>query len=363
MAEIDTNINSIQDYYKTLYPDIHINDDSSVKLYSSTTAEYDALINGAGMRDISFMGLIELKGKDTLDFVHRISTNKILGLAPYSSVNTIFTNEKGRIIDRTLLLNLDFTQLLVSSGVFRHKLLTWINKYIIVEDIKISVANNRYSLFELIGSQSESFLTMIFGKDIALKYNEIKKVNIERAEYFCVKINEFGLTKYLLLSNAEDTMFLLRYMHENSSVFDFRMVGEEAYNILRVEKGIPSAPNELNDFYNPHETKLINEVSFTKGCYIGQEVIARLDTYDKVQRELSLVLLDRLPETPENLSIYHNANEAGKITSIVYSHAHKQPMGLAYIRKEYFVNGNQFTAKDSTGAAYSVILKALPVIQ
>ncbi len=54
----------------------------------------------------------------------------------------------------------------------------------------------------------------------------------------------------------------------------------------KIENGIPSDPNELNDLYNPHEAKLIDLVDFKKGCYIGQEVIARLDTYDKVQKHL-----------------------------------------------------------------------------
>lgn len=362
MTDIDTKIYSNHEYYRSLYPGIVVNEiNGSVKVYSSVEEEYDTLVNGAAMRDISFWGLIQLTGKDTIDFLHRISTNKILGLPSYSAVNTIFTNEKGRIIDRALLLNLEYIQLLISSCQFRNKLLTWINKYIIAEDIKTSLVNSKYSVFEIMGSQSDSFLTLIFGKEIdSVKLNEIKKVNIERAEYYCVKIDDCGIIKYLLISNSEDTSFLLRYMHENRSVFDFRMTGEDAYDVLRVEKGVPAAPNELNDLYNPHESKIINEVSFSKGCYIGQEVIARLETYDKVQRELFKVTLDRMPEG-EDLTILHNSNEAGKITSLVYSPGMKEPVGLAYVKKEFAVNGNQFIARDKSGREYKATLKAIPV--
>ena len=64
-------------------------------------------------------------------------------------------------------------------------------------------------------------------------------------------------------------------MNSNKGPFDFSLVGELAYNTYRIEQGIPLAPNELNDNYNPHEASLIKYVDFNKGCYIGQEVTAR----------------------------------------------------------------------------------------
>ena len=66
----------------------------------------------------------------------------------------------------------------------------------------------------------------------------------------------------------------------------------EEYTALRVLAGVPSAPEELNDAHNPLEGNLRSDVSFSKGCYVGQEVIARLDSYDKVQRELVVLRVD-----------------------------------------------------------------------
>ena len=73
---------------------------------------------------------------------------------------------------------------------------------------------------------------------------------------------------------------------------------KKAYEIFRIKNGIPKFPNELNDEFNPHEVNLSCDVSPDKGCYIGQEVIARLQTYDKVQKKMKGLLIpsDMLPE-------------------------------------------------------------------
>jgi folate-binding protein YgfZ len=149
-------------------------------------------------------------------------------------------------------------------------------------------------------------------------------------------------------------------MLEQKSVFDFKLVGEDAYEKFRIEKGIPAVPNEINDIYNPYEAGLINEVSFTKGCYIGQEVIARLETYDKVQKILSGVIFETQDVPSVSLLIIDGKNEVGKITSVAYSPLYKKAIGLTYLKKEYNNNGKVFVAKSEEGLEYPVTLTNLP---
>jgi folate-binding protein YgfZ len=117
------------------------------------------------------------------------------------------------------------------------------------------------------------------------------------------------------------------------------VIDDATYNILRIEAGIPTAPNELNAKHNPLETTLVQAVSFTKGCYIGQEVIARLDTYDKVQRHLMGV---EIGETFNNGSLpvpiaNVEGEQIGEITSLAFSPSLKKSIGLAFIKTAFAI--------------------------
>ncbi|MEK6755238.1 MAG: hypothetical protein AABZ02_03705, partial [Bacteroidota bacterium] len=103
------------------------------------------------------------------------------------------------------------------------------------------------------------------------------------------------------------------------------------YEEFRVLHAIPRYPNELSELYNPLETNLGTFISWTKGCYIGQEVIARLDTYKKVQKRLVRLLLDEVPDSlPQPL--HSEQGEAGTITSAIKPRTGQSAQGLGYVR-------------------------------
>ena len=173
-------------------------------------------------------------------------------------------------------------------------------------------------------------------------------------------IDENGLQKFWILAEQENGKKLVSTMIENKGPFDFNLVGEDAYNVYKIENGIPSDPNELNDLYNPHEAKIINLVDFKKGCYIGQEVIARLDTYDKVQKQLVGVCFPESIETNEKFTLLdEETNEVGAVTSIAYSPIRKKNIALGYLKKSLALQGNKVTAKNGT-KSMEVIIHELP---
>ena len=116
-------------------------------------------------------------------------------------------------------------------------------------------------------------------------------------------------------------------------------VGEEPFNVFRVERGLPSPVSELSDRVNPLEAGLEPYVSFTKGCYMGQEVIARLDTYDKLQRRLVGLLGPGDPGSEAGTHLKPGSplrtgdRVVGQVTSAVTSPALGRAIALAYIRK------------------------------
>ena len=130
--------------------------------------------------------------------------------------------------------------------------------------------------------------------------------------------------------------------------------------MYRIEHGIPSG-NEINSNYNPHEARILNAVDFKKGCYIGQEVIARLDTYSKVQKYLSGIIFSNPIDQSEKFLLFDEAgNDAGIVTSTCYSLKLKNYIGLAYINRNYMQEETILFAKNDSGNSIEVSLKTLP---
>jgi tRNA-modifying protein YgfZ len=342
------------------------NGDSIIKNYNNTEEALKSLYGGVGLRNISHSGVIELRGNDVLDFIHRIATNDVKALPKEGIAGTIFTTEKGRIIDLVYLLNFESHSLLVGSNEHKEKIVSWMKKYTITDDVNIFLTNGKYNIFELLGPQADSFATLICGNAINnLQPNTFKIIHTEGLLFFIAHIiDDRGQKKFWIISDEENAKRLTKYMVENKGLFDFNFVGEDAYNIYRIEQGIPVAPNEINFDYNPHEARLMHLVSSTKGCYIGQEVIARLETYDKVQKLLTGVEFEENP-SPEALFLLfdNNDKEAGEITSYTYSYKLKKYIGIAYIRKAYIEESTKLIAKDQFLRTVPVIVKNLPFIR
>lgn len=334
--------------------------------YSNLEAEINSIYNGVALRNISHQGIIELKGKDALDLVHRIGTNSVKELAKEGVKKTIFTSEKGRIIGLTTLMNFENYQLLVCDRESKLKVMGWIRKYAISDDVEVSDANTKYNLLELSGPQAESFVTLICGNMVnEIQPNSFRIIHTENILFFLIKLpGERGKNKFWFLADFENSKRLIMYMKEHKGVFNFSMVGEEAFNIFRIEQGLPIAPNELNDEFNPLETGLEDIIDFKKGCYIGQEVIARLQTYSKVQKKLvGLKFSNSLEFINGHIVLEDNGVEVGKLTSYTISHKLKTPIGLAYIHNSHLTPGTQLSLKLSGHKIVKAEVFSLPFVK
>jgi tRNA-modifying protein YgfZ len=363
MIGIDDKSLSLIEFYESIGGELERKNGSIyLKKMTSIEEEHGILYSGVGLRDISSSGVIELKGKDVLDFLHRISTNATKDLQKESLTETIFTSEKGRIIDLTTLINFDDYKLLVCSKANKDKVLWWIQKYTITDDVAASDVTGKYSFLEIIGPHADSFMTMICG-NIAndIQPETFKVINAEGIIFFLARVKHDGKTKFWVFADPVNGKLLIKYMMENKGAFDFGIVGEDAYKSYRIERGIPASPNELNDQFNPHEAKITDAVSFTKGCFIGQEVIARLDTYDKIQKKLmGISFVENVDLDEQYLLFDAEGKDAGIVTSIVNSIKCNKIIGLGYVRKLYAEEGVELTAKSSSGQTAKILVKNLP---
>ena len=261
-----------------------------------------------------------MHGKDAQDLLHRLSTNDLRRIPPTGSVQTVMTNEKGRVIDWVQVRPGMNRLLLVCHSAAREKDLSWIDRFILSEDVEI-----------LPITDSPVITSIILPHPDSSAYVELDRVLIEQAADL-----EFGIWAHPIAPFAGKRLALspgkVDGFNQRIAAFDPVILTSEEYTALRVLGGTPSVPQELNDMHNPLESNLRDDISFSKGCYIGQEVIARLDSYHKVQCELVVLRVDGPwdGEHPPN-DILSNGEHAGMVTSIGGTLADGSLMVMGYV--------------------------------
>ncbi len=334
-------------FYKSQYDDINIEDNRIIKSYTSVSSEYNLLKHGVGVRDLSNYSKAFIHGKDSESLLKRLTTNDIGSLKVLEWKKTLFTNFDGNIIDKSLLLKFEDYFILIGSNTEEGKLFKWIKRFIVKDDIVLSNSDDDYCLFEIMGSQATSYMSMILGEKFdQLTDNNILRVQID--DYFVhgIRVQDYATTeKYIVIVDSIHAVKTLEIMEDRKSVFDFGMVGEDAYNIFRIENGIPIAPNELNDSVNPSEVYLNSEISKHKNSFIGHTNIKSGNS--ELSRLIKIQFQNDKPRSELPFSIVNSNNEeVGIITSITDGLEIKEAVGLGFIDIELKLNGTSYYAVD-----------------
>jgi tRNA-modifying protein YgfZ len=263
--------------------------------------------------DVSDRTILSLLGTESLDLLQRISTNDVAGLNANGSVQTVLANEKGRIVEVVSVVDRSKEGLLIVGQSTDPLIMKqWIEKYIIMEDIVVTVLTGKLT----------HLMTYDSTEDMP---NLTRGLPFEKCRVFGETLGSAKLGHVLAPPEFRGKLieWLLSVGFVESDLTD--------YEEHRVTYGVPGFPSELSSSYNPLEAGLLHLVSFTKGCYIGQEVIARLDTYKKVQRGLVRVKMSELPaDLPTK--IYSNGEECGSITTAAKFRDSHECLGLGYAK-------------------------------
>ena len=319
--------------------------------YGDAFAEYRSLTNEVAIHDASYLGRIKAVGADFLDLLNRLSTNKVDNLAAGQGAPTILTSDKGRIIDLVYTFNLGPYLLLLTSTGAEAKVMQWIDKYTIMEDSELEDTTRSTSLITVAGPQARPLLETLMGINLESlgNYGSLE-VTVGSAEVTLIRMDLGPLLSFQLVTPVSDADATWNVLSDSGAV----PVGMMAWEALRIKAGVPVYGREMGESYNPLEAGLIGAIDFEKGCYIGQEVIARLDTYDKVQKVL--VSLKPLYAAPikEGDSLTDNGTRVGAITSLARMPGDQELVSLGYVRMKAAVIGNRLGVNGSSEASMEV---------
>ena len=307
--------------------------------FGAPRAELHATLNACTVADRSPLARLIGNGPDLLDLIHRLSTNAVADLKPGEGAETVLTTAKGRIVERLFLSHLGDAGVLLVGGVGRaDAVLEHLKRFTFAEQTGLADRGEDHCLLALSGPLAGETLTT---------------AGFEAPEALGVVVGSHdGLPVYVLghdgyspagrsiLVTRERAGSLWRALVLAVSKTDGRAAGEWALQAARVRHGVPLAGTELTEDHNPLEAGLRRAVAFDKGCYVGQEVVARLDTYDKVSRRIvGLTFPADTLVVPGESKLFRDGDAAGTVTSVAAIDG-METAALAYVKKRVAAIGD-----------------------
>ena len=274
--------------------------------------------------------VFRLSGRDALDLLHRLSTNDVGNMAEGEVRETLLTTEKGRIIDLLLLARFSDGLFVLCSAGRGRAVADWVEKFTITDDVTIQDIRYNHIVTWIYGHKALSAMVDAVGGQLQAN----RCLSEDRLNLRLIALENPRGSHIVLLGGSQDRDAVLARC-------DLEPLSPEKAELLRVRSGIPSWPNELNEGHNPYDVGLVDLISFAKGCYVGQEVIARLDTYEKVRR--GLVGVEFVGESPGAVpaAVHDQRGEIGMLTSVAPDHEHRNSYGLAVVKLKHLKTGDE----------------------
>ena len=301
--------------------------------------QYKSLIESCGLIQFNNMGVLRAKGADVLDLIDRLSTNDISKLEDNSWMDTVFTTNKGRIVAQVRLLKSSKQILIVSDRNILDKIIEWIDFYTFSENVEFENVSENMEVFSLIGPSSQVIIQKII---------DVSNINTDMGSSISTNLGEkdlilnfdrIGGTLKIDLILDEANCEKLVKLTDEQNIYE---VTSNIYNLFRIENRSPVHGSELIDKYNPLEANLLGNISFNKGCYVGQEVVARLNAYDKVRMQLVFLYIDKNCNPEKDMAIISDTDQVGLLTSFEFSSIADKWVALAYIKKSKCLPQSEF---------------------
>jgi folate-binding protein YgfZ len=326
--------------------------------------EYAAVRTESALFDFSSRGKIQIKGNDRIKFLQGLSTNDINLLSDLTGgsadpktggkgLYTILPSVKGKIASEAAVYFFPGYLFLTVHPELTEKTVQMLNRYKIGSDAKIEDVTAQFNLFSIQGPKSDFLLRELFQISFSsvqtmaqLLPDRYLSTHINGIDLKVIYDNWSGETGFDLLIPAGEGAKFREFFLNKGKGYGLTPAGEEVYETLRVEAGVPLYGKELSEDVLPQEAGLeARAISYTKGCFIGQETIARLHYIGHTNRSL-VGLLVASPALParrdipvKNDKIGSGDKILGMVTSAIFSPSLKQIIAMGYVSRQFIKPG------------------------
>jgi aminomethyltransferase len=310
--------------------------------FGDPAAEYAAAQQGVVVVPRGHEGRVRAVGRDRLDLLHRMSTNSLNDLPVGQARATVLTTAIARIVDVLWVLNRGETALAVTSAGRATDVRRWLAGYIFYNDqVKFEDTGAALGQLGLYGPRAAEAAEALLPGAGALAAGHF----LDQDDVIAWRGRPLAGDGYTVIAPADQLPALWARALTAGAV----PAGEDAFQLLRLQAGQPYTGHELTEDYIPLEANLWDAVSFTKGCYIGQEIIARMESRGKLARRLlGLKLVQPVEQGAEVRVGAPDGPVAGKATTAGVLPDYG-PVALAFLKTSQAEVGTQVVVGSTTG--------------
>ncbi|MGC2334024.1 MAG: aminomethyltransferase family protein [Candidatus Acidiferrales bacterium] len=309
--------------------------------FSDLEREYRAARESAALFDTNWHAIITLAGSDRVKYLHNISSNDIKSLAEGRGALALLLNPQGRILAELEVYRLAEKLLVLSHASQRERTVATLKKYVIGSQVQIEDLTEQLGSLGVEGPRAAEVVQRSCGVDVgALADFSIEEATIDAVPCCVLRRSHFGEAGAEIIAPRANLPALWQRLLAEVHAAGGEPVGMEAFHALRLEASVPWFPADFNDAMIPHEAALeTTHVSFTKGCYTGQEIVERVRSRGHVNRKRVRLRFSTAVPPDVGTKLLANGAEVGFVTSGAFS-----PMagaiGMGYVRREQFAPGS-----------------------
>ena len=316
--------------------------------YNDKLSEYKTVREGVGIADLSSRGKLRISGKDHIKFLQGMLSNDVMKLEEGKGVYATILTVKGRMItDMKVYKDSDSVLLDLEPGV-NEKVSELLTKFRLSYKAPIDDLTETLGLISVQGPDSRKMLEMLLDEALPqMNEYEFQKKEYGGSELMIVYVNRTGEEGFDLYIKNNKLKHLWGELMKKGEALKIKPVGYDALNILRIESGMPIYNIDMDETNIPIEAGLWNALDFEKGCYVGQEVVARIKWRGHVNRHLMGFACKDERVLEAGNEIFKDEKKIGWVTSAVFSPKLNKPICLGYIRREYKDPGTEVSIKCS----------------
>ncbi len=309
--------------------------------YGDPAAEYRAVREGgAGLIDLSSRGRIRVGGREAVQFLNGLITNDVKALEENAWMEAAFPNVQGRLQASVRVINHAGRFLFDTEAVTHERVLKLLERFTLAGDFHVTDITSETALITVQGARSGDVVGAVLGAVAArLESGRIAIESWRGGDTVTVmRATHTGEDGFDLICNAREAPALW----DSLVAAGARAVGFDALEVLRIEAGLPRYGVDMDETNVVLETGLDSAVSFTKGCYIGQEIIARIRWRGHVAKKIAGLRFDEKREIQSGSKVRAiDGKEIGRVTSPAFSPRLNRTIALAYVKYDYLAAGTQ----------------------
>lgn len=289
----------------------------------------EALRDGVALLDVSARGRIRATGEDRKRLFHAMTTNQVQELEPGQGVYAFFLTAQGKILADAVIACREEHLLIDLEPETREKILQHLDKFIIADDVTLTDDTAGTCEIAVEGPKAAEWLASKGAPAPEREYS-----SLAWGERLVVKASLTGQPGYRVIARTEDRENLL----DGAAV-----VTAKDAEVVRLENGRPRYGVDFSETNIAHETGLMHALHFSKGCYLGQEIVERVRSRGLVQRVLTPLRIQGSSVPAPGDKVMAGETEAGKITSAAYSDRETAVRALAFVRLQHLRAGAALT--------------------